>query len=1155
MKQFLIILLLYFTAATTVSATTESDRIAFVSMAPQGAQTVYSVAQDASGMTWVGTENGLFEYDGYSFYPCFTQGEVTNTRIHALLTKGDTLYMGTDNGLLVYSLSKGQYVETPKHDIGEVRSLCLYDGNVLCGAAKGVYRYATESRKFSRLPYRISHVYTLLKQGERILAGTINGLNEITGEGCKPIPIGQGRQPLVNAMLPCADGGTWIGTEGELYLMDAKGAMTPVNALHGNSIKSLTALRGSVFVGTDNGLYSVKNDGRATHLTHDSRDRSSIASNIVWALATDRYGNLWAGTDNGLSLSLGNDLSRTIALSSVTGNGDGNCIYDILREPDGTTWIGGSNGIIRYVPTQGSLWQGGQVAWFRQNSATLRLAHNRVRRIYRDRQGDILVCTDHGINLYDRRSGTFRNFIVTDKSGRYTTAWAYDIVQDEQNRYWISAYMGGVFMIDKQRLTASAGRTEADRHFAAGLQDIHVGRIALDRKGKLWLQLNENGLDRIDTHTLRIEHVLKKHENNISFVLTDSHGDIWTASPSMVRMFSADDSGGRVFKLQDSPARRITTMAAVGNSVWAVAGQVCMAFNADGSSNRFAVPGGLAPLALWHDGTTDTAIFGGNDAIEVLSLEQMAGKRETRLTLSAITVNGKPWQPEGSAASKASQIELESEQNNLTLKLTDMPYAGMQQCVYAYRLEGADHAWQYLRDGSFDITFNALPHGNYTLNVCEVDGEGRPAALVYTLKVRVLPPWYLTVWAKLLYAAAVIGLCLWGMNFYVMRKRLADERRARRQVMEQSEARAAFYSALSRKIKSRLAKIMAQTGDMMRNETDTHRTLSMENIRQNSAEISCLVYEALDQAAAEPQAKTNDDCCEKTDIVDFCRRAVADVRKETGTSTQELDFRTDTPIIYMALDMPGFYPPFCSFVRRSTALANGKGTVTLSLCATAVTGTVSIRLEIPSYTIPEGQIPFVFYRYNPAKEVSGRLDNINELAVLKDFADTVGGSFTVQSDEQDGTVFTLSLPCNVATDKPKALQHTTQAAPAISNKQGVTVQATSVDLTDSGLLASITAIIEAHMSDSDFNVSRLAADVGIGDKSLYRRIKQLTGKTPVELIRNIRMQRASLLLREGKFSVSEVMYLVGFQNSSYFSKCFSKTYGITPAEYSKKASL
>ena len=106
------------------------------------------------------------------------------------------------------------------------------------------------------------------------------------------------------------------------------------------------------------------------------------------------------------------------------------------------------------------------------------------------------------------------------------------------------------------------------------------------------------------------------------------------------------------------------------------------------------------------------------------------------------------------------------------------------------------------------------------------------------------------------------------------------------------------------------------------------------------------------------------------------------------------------------------------------------------------------------------------------------------------------------------------------------------------------------DSADARLLAKITETVEAHIADSEFNVTRLQETLGLGSKLLYRKVKQMTGKTPVEFIRHIRMQRAALLLRDGRFSVSEVMYMVGFSNASYFSKVFQKTYGITPNDYS-----
>jgi AraC-like DNA-binding protein len=105
---------------------------------------------------------------------------------------------------------------------------------------------------------------------------------------------------------------------------------------------------------------------------------------------------------------------------------------------------------------------------------------------------------------------------------------------------------------------------------------------------------------------------------------------------------------------------------------------------------------------------------------------------------------------------------------------------------------------------------------------------------------------------------------------------------------------------------------------------------------------------------------------------------------------------------------------------------------------------------------------------------------------------------------------------------------------------------------DEKFLASITQIIEDHLSDPELNVSALGDISGINSKQIYRKIKQLTGKTPVEYIKSVRMKKAAMLLRQQKFSVAEVMYLVGFSNHSYFAKCFKEEFDKTPAQYKEE---
>ena len=102
---------------------------------------------------------------------------------------------------------------------------------------------------------------------------------------------------------------------------------------------------------------------------------------------------------------------------------------------------------------------------------------------------------------------------------------------------------------------------------------------------------------------------------------------------------------------------------------------------------------------------------------------------------------------------------------------------------------------------------------------------------------------------------------------------------------------------------------------------------------------------------------------------------------------------------------------------------------------------------------------------------------------------------------------------------------------------------------DEKFLASVIHLIEEHISDSELNVNALCEWTGTNNKQMYRKIKQLTGMTPVEYIKSIRMKKAAMLLKQQKFTVAEVMYMVGFSNHSYFSKCFQTEFGVTPKQY------
>jgi DNA-binding response OmpR family regulator len=100
---------------------------------------------------------------------------------------------------------------------------------------------------------------------------------------------------------------------------------------------------------------------------------------------------------------------------------------------------------------------------------------------------------------------------------------------------------------------------------------------------------------------------------------------------------------------------------------------------------------------------------------------------------------------------------------------------------------------------------------------------------------------------------------------------------------------------------------------------------------------------------------------------------------------------------------------------------------------------------------------------------------------------------------------------------------------------------------DAAYLARVRLAVEAGLADEGFGVAQLARAVHQDRSHLYRRVRELTGETPTELIRRLRLERAAALLAEQAGSVAEVAYATGFTSVSYFCKTFRAAYGATPA--------
>lgn len=110
----------------------------------------------------------------------------------------------------------------------------------------------------------------------------------------------------------------------------------------------------------------------------------------------------------------------------------------------------------------------------------------------------------------------------------------------------------------------------------------------------------------------------------------------------------------------------------------------------------------------------------------------------------------------------------------------------------------------------------------------------------------------------------------------------------------------------------------------------------------------------------------------------------------------------------------------------------------------------------------------------------------------------------------------------------------------------------SVSAVDDIFLDKFTAYLEENMTNETLSVEMLAGEMGMSTSSLYRKVKGLSGLSPVDFIKITRLKKAVLLMQNGEIRINEIAFQTGFSSPAYFSTCFQKQYGKAPSEFMKE---
>lgn len=1130
MHRYIITILLFLLIAPATVRPQLTESFVFHNMPLQQSSQVYCVTQDTDGMIWLGTDAGPYCFDGYR-YISHSSSEVCKS-IYSILAVDDYVFMGSMQGFSLYNRKTDTFLKYKGTCPLDVRALIRQGDNILIGSSKGLYSFNLKTAAIVKLSSTPKNILSLAINGHDLLIGSLYGLYKYASGQCTAIPLVSGLQlPSVSCIEQTGlKNQFWIGTYNHLLRYNAETGQSKIEKELGNIVvKSIHLVNGTLVIAADDGLYIYK-DKRIKHMVHDSKDPFSLGNNIVWSILHDQWNNIILGTDDGLSIISQTNLYAYHSVASLSGSSVGNSLSHIFQDSFGEQWLGGTSGIIRLNPT---------VAWFKQNDKQNPISHNRIRTIFEDSDRNLLISTDIGINIYERTKGRMRNLMLYDEKKKHECPWIYDILEYPAGTLWMASFDGGIYIVDKSKMLAANYQYTAKQHLTKGLKSLHINRLVQGSNDKIWA-LTDKGLNVIDALTFKIADVADGQ--TFEQIISDQHGNIWTVNNKGLSKFtSAAEPPEFIGFNHNLQIEHISSLLEVNGDIWIITPSTCTIYSDKGWKTLLQTPYIKARCA-YYSATEKEVVIGGIDGLVIINpLLQKQSRQNQKILLSDLFVNGLNYEIKGESLTYTKALKLNHDKNNLEIMLTDLPLRNSMNGLYAYRLKGLENTWHFLQNVGSKITYNSLPYGNYKLEVNSVDGFGQIGGKLYSLSIEILPPWYLTVWAKLIYIILFIALMLWTLNFYLIRHRLKMEREARERILKESDARMKFYNNLSRRLHKGLGNIMSHLVALTEKKSEKLHSPDIDCISYESTKLNSCIRQAFDMGDLSFQYD-NESTVKTINVVAYCASLIKGIESDFLSKEITFEYSSNDSYINYETNIIEWDAVIYNILRYITEYSDKGAHIELSISRLTEHSAFKVSVASDKFLISENQLSNIFKRYSDIVEKDMTdLYLAHEMYFVKDYIEQHHGFTHVVKGINDKVVLELELPiCNDITE--------------VKNKEDESLKRTIViDQNDEKLFKEITTAIENNLSDSDFNVTKLHEVVGIGSKLLYRKTKQMVGLSPVEYIRLIRMKRAAILLSQSKFSVSEVMYSVGFTNSGYFSKCFQKAFGTTPTKYAQQS--
>lgn len=826
---------------------------------------VRTLFEDSSGKFYVGTINGLMEYDwttdSFREIVMYKDKKQVYTHITSFveLHTGDILLATSGQGVFVCKKGGDRFIYKP--DLADPLSSIYL--NFICEDSKkriwvgsendglNCYDPLTKENRIFKAPVEISsnNISALVEDKEgNIYVGTLTrGLNILRAGGntFEHIPYSDGGRLFIKSLLFDENDRLLIGTDGQglkVYnkknnqIEDVNISSVLFNFENGKIHSIITDREKNIWIGYfQKGVYLIPTtENKFDYFGYKSVKRNIIGSNSVTAIYKDKAETIWIGTDNDGIYGI-NDKGERLShyRKTKSPNSVPNIIHSIFEDSWGNMWLGS----------------------------------------YTD-----------GLAKFNKNTG-FCEYIPT-----FSNKKVYCITQDKEQNILVGTYGSGFYILDKSGNIIEhyeSSKREMDLLSVDELSNDWINSLMCDKDGLIWIG-HFKGLSCFNPKEKTFLTYYSKNnilpKTVVQYLFEDKEGVIWIGTSSGLYSFNKKEETIQAYTTKDGLSNDVICGITNDNenNLWISTYQGISKFKSDEKKFiNYYMSNGLqgnefSRGAVYKD-KTGKVFFGGINGVNAFYPEKIVDERKVlNIALTNFYLFNTPVKKGDKSGDQdiieesvldADKFTLSHNDNTFSFEFSTFDYTNPEHISFQYMMKGLNDKWITTPPGVYRITYNNIPPGKYQFLVRAYEDDNY--SQIKTIDIVITPPWYKSVWAYLFYTLLFVLLIYFIASFILSKIRHKSELIEKEQAEKISEAKLQFFINISHEIRTPMTLIINPLEKLITDnkDQDADKQKIYLIIYRNAQRILRLINQLMDIRKLD-KGQMNLSCRE-TDMVGF----------------------------------------------------------------------------------------------------------------------------------------------------------------------------------------------------------------------------------------------------------------------------------------------